>query len=119
MNCKYSIKEEENENGRHYLTCTVTNERCHAIRYCSKVRDIINTDNFEKYCNIYKNKGDALYMKEGKNKVVLEKNGMLYVQVDEKTVQKIKNPFDYIPKGVDAIKSKTTGKYYIKGYFPK
>ena len=56
MDCKYSEKEEVSSNGRHYLICNITKQRCSTVRYCAKVGDIINTDNYDKNCVVYKEK---------------------------------------------------------------
>ena len=31
MDCKYSEKEEVSSNGRHYLVCNITKQRCSAV----------------------------------------------------------------------------------------
>ena len=87
------------------------------IRFCSKVNDIINVDNIETKCTIYKNEEDKSYMKQGKYKVLYEKRGMLYIELNQDTSIVIPNPFNNVPSGVDLVKVKDT--YYIKGYEPK
>ena len=56
-------------------------------------------------------------MKQGKYKVLYEKRGMLYIELDYNTSIRVSNPFSTIPSGVDL--TKIDGEYYIKGYEPK
>ena len=56
-------------------------------------------------------------MKQGKYKVLYEKRGMLYIELNQDTSIAIPNPFNNVPSGVDVVKIKD--KYYIKGYEPK
>ena len=117
MICKHAYRLNESENGRHYLQCLLMKNQCPMIRFCSKVNDIINVDNVESKCTIYKNEEDKSYMKQGKYKVLYEKRGMLYIELNQDTSIVISNPFNNVPSGVDVVKIKD--EYYIKGYEPK
>ena len=117
MNCKYSYKLNETKGERNYLYCNIMKNQCPMIRFCSKVNDIINVDNVETKCTIYKNEEDKSYMKQGKYKVLYEKRGMLYIELNQDTSIVIPNPFNNVPSGVDVVKIKD--EYYIKGYEPK
>ena len=117
MNCKYSYKLNEIKGERNYLYCNIMKNQCPMIRFCNKVNDIINVDNVETKCTIYKNEEDKEYMKQGKYKVLYEKRGMLYIELDHDTSIRVPNPFNIVPSGVDLVKIKD--EYYIKGYEPK
>lgn len=60
-----------------------------------------------KYCKVSTN----VQVPDGYNKVLFERNGCLYVKVDDQTI-KMLNPFDYIPEYVKVYKSK--GELKIK-----
>ena len=115
MDCKYSEKEEVSSNGRHYLVCNITKQRCSAVRYCAKVGDIINTDNYDKNCVVYKEKVSNIGKTDQlTNKVILERRGKLWVETDDvETVVIVENPYDYVPSFVKLIK-KQNGEYFIK-----
>ena len=115
MYCKYSEKENINELvDRHYLSCTLTNQRCAFVRYCGKVGDIINTDNCEKNCKTFLEK-EANVGKTNitPNKVLFEKRGKLWVEESADQVVVVENPYDYVPKFVKLLK-RQNGEYYIK-----
>ena len=116
--CKYSYTDTEaNQAGYHNIICKETEDVCLFVHYCSKVNDLINNDNVDTHCKIYKNAEDKDYMKEGKYKVVRARRGDLYVQITIDDIRIIRNPFDYEPSGVDV--TEIDGEYYIKGYEPK
>lgn len=119
MFCKHSIIKNENQkNNRNYLYCDVSKEMCPLVRYCITKGKVVNIDNYDKKCIIYKTEGDKTYMTQGKYKVLYEKRGMLYIELDYDTSIRVPNPFGSdIPKGVDLVKIKD--EYYIKGYEPK
>ena len=114
MNCKYSYQGEQEADGRHYLICKNSNERCHAVRYCPDVRDIINTDGYKNGCNIYiNNESNIGYSIDTPNKVVIAKGDKLWVkheQLDQVFI--VQNPLNYVPKFVKLEKN-TDGDYYI------
>lgn len=118
MYCKYSkIDSVANKAGYHNIICKESGNMCLLVHYCPKVNDLINNDNVDTHCRIYKNAEDTEYMKEGKYKVVRARRGNLYVQITIDDIRIIPNPFDYEPKGVDVVK--VNGEYYVKGYAPK
>lgn len=55
-------------------------------------------------------------MSNGQYKVLFEKRGLLYVELDSNTVIKLKNQLQTVPQSVDLIKVKD--EYYIKGFEP-
>ena len=119
MFCKYSIKDTQPDNfGWNKLHCTITNQMCHCQYRCNQISNWRNYDNLENRCNIYKHEGDKEYMTQGQYKVLYEKRGMLYVELDYNTSITVSNPYGTeIPKGVDLIKVEDI--YYVKGYEPK
>lgn len=117
MICKYSHKQKELNNGRYYLVCNLTNTQCIMVRFCRTINDIVNIDNVDKKCNLYINKENVEYMKQGKYKVLFEKRGKLCVQINNDTAIMINNPFSETPLGVDLVKIKD--EYYVKGFEPK
>jgi hypothetical protein len=116
MYCEYSTKLEVDENGRNYLNCTIINDICPYIRYCPTIRNIKNIDNY-KDCKNYKEQERLLIMADNKNSVRFEKNGRLYVDLNNDEVVIVKNPYDYTPKSVELIKVKE--EYFVKGFEPK
>lgn len=55
-------------------------------------------------------------MSNGQYKVLFEKRGLLYVELDSNTVIQVKNQLQTVPQSVDLIKIKD--EYYIKGFEP-
>lgn len=119
MFCKYSIKDTQPDNfGWNKLYCTITNEMCPFQYRCNKINNWCNVDNITRKCTICRNEDDKEYMEQGKYKVLYEKRGKLYIELDYNTSITTPNPFGSdIPKGVDLIKVKD--EYYVKGYEPK
>ena len=119
MDCENSYRGELDGLNRQMIYCKKTNETCIAIRYCPTVRNYVNLNDYKDRCNIIKNIKREDYMAKGMgNKVLFEKNGILYVEIlDIDQVREIKNPYDYIPEYVATVNVK--GEYYIKGYAPK
>lgn len=120
MFCKYSIKDIQLDNfGWNKLNCTVTNEICPFQYRCNQINNWRNYDNLEKRCTIYKHKGEKEYMRQGQYKVLYEKRGKLYIELDYNTSITVINPFkvNEIPLGVDLVKIKDD--YFIKGFEPK
>ena len=114
MDCKYSHREEPILD-RTYIRCNQTTERCPMVRYCGKVGDIINIDNYERKCRLYIEKENSMGItKETPNKVLFEKRGKLYIETNDEIGQVITldNPFDEIPKAVKLLK-RQNGEYYI------
>ena len=119
MFCKYSKKSTELDNiGWNRLYCNITNEMCNCQYRCAKINNWRNYDNLDKRCITYKHEGDKEYMTQGNYRVLYEKRGRLYVELDHNTSITVLNPFGSdVPKGVDLVNIKDT--YYIKGYEPK
>lgn len=119
MFCKYSKKSTELDNiGWNKLYCIITDEMCNCQYRCAKINNWRNYDNLDKRCITYKNEGDKEYMTQGNYRVLYEKRGKLYIELDYNTSIVVPNPFGSdIPKGVNLIKIKD--EYYIKGYEPK
>lgn len=118
MSCKYSKRESEcDSSGWYRLYCNIVNDICPFQYRCYKISNWKNQDNLDKKCIYYKNEEDKSYMAQGKYKVLYEKRGMLYIELDHDTSIRVSNPFNIIPSGVDLIKIKD--EYYIKGYEPK
>jgi len=118
MLCRYSKRYEESDSSGWYkLSCTIINDICPFQYRCYKINNWKNQDNLDKKCVYYKKEEDKSYMKQGKYKVLYEKRGMLYIELNQDTSIRIPNPFNTIPSGVDVVKIKD--EYYIKGYEPK
>ena len=115
MNCKYSKINENDSANRHYLYCKIhNNEMCPLIRYCSKIKDFINIDAYDKKCK-YFIKGETM-KREFENKVLFEKKHKLYIEIND-TIITVENPFEYIPEFVKLVKVKS--EYYVDGFQPK
>lgn len=118
MSCKYSKRESEPDASDWYkLSCTIINDICPFQYRCYKINNWKSQDNLDKKCVYYKKEEDKSYMKQGEYKVLYEKRGMLYIELNQDTSIGIPNPFNNVPSGVDVVKIKD--KYYIKGYEPK
>lgn len=118
MSCKYSKRESEcDSSGWYKLICKIINDICPFQYRCYKINNWRNQDNLDKKCIYYKNEEDKSYMKQGEYKVLYEKRGMLYIELNHDTSIVIPNPFNNVPSGVDVVKIKD--EYYIKGYEPK
>lgn len=120
MFCKYSIKDTQVDGfGWNKLICVETKEMCNFQYRCTQINNWRNYDNLENRCKIYKYKGDKEYMKQGQYKVLYEKRGKLYIELDYNTSITVINPFkiNEIPLGVDLVKIKND--YFIKGFEPK
>lgn len=116
MDCKYSYQGDE-LNGRAYLNCNITKEICPRVRFCSTKGKIVNVDNAEINCNLAIKKKELIgYSELTPDKVVIEKNGTLWVNHHElDQVFTIKNPYDYIPTYVKLIKKENElGEYSIE-----
>lgn len=118
MSCKYSKRETQpDSSGWYRLYCNMVNDICPFQYRCYKISNWKNQDNLDKKCIYYKNEEDKSYMAQGKYKVLYEKRGMLYIELDYNTSIRVSNPFNIMPSGVDLVKIKD--EYYIKGYEPK
>lgn len=87
--------------------CSITNEKCPWVYYCDKVGAWKELSKMPKQCKLSK----QVEVPKGYNKVVFERKGFLYVQIDNQTI-KFLNPYDYIPEYVKVYKSK--GELKIK-----
>ena len=64
------------------------------------------------YCKIRK---ESVVVPDGKNKVRFEKNGKLFVELEDSVIT-VDNPFDEVPQFVEIVAK--NNEYYIKGYEP-
>ena len=118
MSCKYAERESNSDSSGWYrLYCKIINDICPFQYRCYEISNWKNQDNLDKKCVYYKNEEDKSYMKQGEYKVLYEKRGMLYIELNHDTSIRIPNPFNNVPSGVDVVKIKD--EYYIKGYEPK
>ena len=103
MSCKYSYRKNKHD----YLTCAILQELCPLVRYCGIKGEYINTDNYDTNCRYYIQKERTVGMTQDKpNKVLFEKRGFLYVELNDELGQVItvKNTFDEVPKYVKLYK---------------
>lgn len=85
--------------------CRINNNVCPWVYWCDKINAHKELSKMPKHCRII----DSIPVPDGYNKVEFERNGYLYVKVDNQTI-KIKNPFDYIPTMVKIYQSKSGWK---------
>lgn len=112
-NCKYSYYKVDEK--RNYLYCNIDNEICPLVRYCQTEQKIVNAKGFG---NCKKKKDEDNKMPQGKEKVLFQERGFLYVQISNiGEIRKIKNPYDYAPNSVEIVM--VGNEYYINGYEPK
>ena len=88
--------------------CKISLENCPYLYFCNKKMAYKESKAMPEDCPIKKRHE----MPKGYNKVVFERHGDLYIEVDNYTVI-IKNPFNYVPEYVKLSKNKQ-GKWYIK-----
>jgi len=116
MDCKYSHRLEKDSNNRNYIYCNKLNEKCPIVRFCNKVNNIINSDNYETKCKIYMEVDmEEKRTNDAPNKVLFQmKNKKLVVELNDvdQAIQ-VDNPYDYIPQYVKLCKRRN-GEYYIK-----
>lgn len=82
--------------------CSITNEVCPWMYYCSRHQTWKVSKNMPKECNVKAN----FEVPKGYYRVREERKGYLYVDIDGCTY-KIKNPFDGVPLYVKATKLKS------------
>jgi hypothetical protein len=109
MNCKFSyIKYKDNLN-RSILYCSVTKERCPLVRFCNRLNDYINIDGCTN-CRFVSLGEDIKAESKGlKNKVRFERNGKLYIEVNDQVIV-LDNPFSEVPRYVNVVK---VGDMYV------
>jgi len=114
MNCKYSYQGELNFD-RHYLYCKISKTICSFVQYCPIVGDIISSDGSPKCPTYLKAESNIGYSPLTPNKVVFERNGNLYVELNDEYGQVVStpNPFDYTPKFVKLLKN-NDNEYYVR-----
>lgn len=120
MNCKYSIRDSKFINGRQYLLCNLSSSKdeiCPLTYYCPNVNRIINTKGYDKNCTLYKRAEENIGRTDMENnRVLFEKRGKLYVELNDELGQVIMVDNIYgsdFPKFVKLLKRKN-GEYYIK-----
>ena len=104
------------EKGTYYgvCTCTKSQEMCPFMRRCSIEHDWVPLDSMNK-CTL-REPERRVELKQGEYIVRIEKNGDLYIEVEDYVIVK-KNPFDDIPEKVELVK--VDNEMYIKGFEPK
>lgn len=90
--CKYMFYKEVGS--RQPIFCNQTNEMCTYQRFCSVQNRIILSEGW-KQCRMMNKK----IIPNGTKEVLFEKNGFLYIKLDDKTI-KVKNRFDKVPEYV-------------------
>lgn len=82
--------------------CSVTNQGCPYVYYCSKTNEYKPSKNMPEKCKV------ALQVEvpKGQYRVRDVRNGYLYVDIDGQTI-KVLNPFTKVPQFVKAFKTKT------------
>lgn len=115
MDCKYSFKDENNK----YLNCKLTGQFCPLIRYCGDLGKFISVEKHKEICRYYIDAEDTEEQKNGTNKVRFEKDGFLFIELNDKDrqVRKFKNPYRYVPKYVNLIM--IDGQYLIEDQLKK
>lgn len=116
MNCKYSSQSNVDVLNRHYLLCSLlNNDKCPMIRYCPDVKDYISVDNY-KLCKSYTEAESNIGRSQlTPNKVVFEKGGKLFIEVNDEIGQVValENIYDNVPKFVKLYKG-NDGEYHLK-----
>lgn len=115
MNCKNSKITGKDRFNRDVIVCKITNNICPLVRFCPTKKNIISIENHTN-CKYYKEKVGINIVG---NKVLFEKKGFLFVELNDKIGQvvQVKNPFNTLPLSVILVKYKEV--YYVKGYEPK
>lgn len=94
-------------NYREENKCKIENNICPWVYWCDKINGWKELEKAPKQCNLI----NSLPAPKGSYKVVFERHGYLYVQIDNQVI-KLKNIFDYVPQFVKVSKYK--GNYKIK-----
>lgn len=104
------------EKGSYYgfCTCVKSNNICPFMRRCNMEHKWLPIDAMNT-CNLRLPETEVV-LKQGEYLVRFEKNGELYIEIDNYVVVK-KNPFDYVPTKVELVR--VDNEMYIKGFEPK
>lgn len=97
-----------------FCTCTKSHETCPFMRRCNVEHDWLPIDAMDR-CTLRRPER-RIELKQGEYKVRFEKNGDLYIEIEDYVIQK-KNPFDHIPEKVEMVK--IDNEMYFKGFEPK
>ena len=110
MICEYC------EIGDYFGTCRCAKENsiCPFMRRCNVEKRWLPLNTMDG-CRI-RTEVEKVDMVDGKYNVLFEKNGQLYVDVDDNVV-KVNNPFEAMPRTVNV--NAVDGVYYVAGYEPK
>lgn len=104
------------EKGEYYgfCTCIKSGEICPFMRRCNIEHTWLPIGSMNS-CTLRQPKG-VVELKDGEYIVRFEKNGSLYIEVDDYVICK-KNPYDYVPTKVQMVK--VDNEMYFKGFEPK
>lgn len=81
--------------------CKITSEVCPYMYFCDRFKTWRASKYMPKECPV-----EARYQApKGYNRVIQERNGYLYIAVDDKTIR-LQNPFDNVPLYVKVYKQK-------------
>lgn len=104
------------EKGSYYGVCMCTKSKdiCPFMRRCSMEHEWLPLNGMNT-CSL-RQPERSIELKENEYKVRFEKDGDLYIEVEDYVIQK-KNPFDYIPNKVEMVR--VDNEMYFKGFEPK
>lgn len=104
------------EKGSYYgvCTCTKSQDMCPFMRRCSMEHEWLSLNGMNT-CTLRKPER-SIELKENEYRVRFEKDGDLYIEIEDYVIQK-KNPFDYIPEKVEMVR--IDNEMYFKGFEPK
>ena len=88
--------------------CLILKNNCPYVYFCNKKKEWIPLSSMPKKCKVQ----DNIKIPKGCYKVRMERNGYLYIDINESTYKFI-NPFEDIPFFVKLIKTKD-GEWKIK-----
>lgn len=84
--------------------CLITKEICPFVYFCNKQLKYLPLKSMPKRCKVIMNKKKNI--PEGYNAIEFVRGNYLYVKIDDYSVVKIKNPYDYTPDYVKVKKYK-------------
>ena len=104
------------EKGSYYSVCMCTKSKdiCPFMRRCSMEHEWLPLNGMNT-CSL-RQPERSIELKENEYKVRFEKDGDLYIEIEDYVIQK-KNPFDYIPEKVEMVR--IDNEMYFKGFEPK
>ena len=97
-----------------FCTCIKSHEACPFMRRCNVEHKWLPIDSMD-VCRL-RQPERSIELKENEYKVRFEKDGDLYIEIEDYVIQK-KNPFDYIPDKVEMVR--VDNEMYFKGFEPK